>query len=178
MYSYSYMPMRDLKKCSFLPFVSSVCGFGLMVMSRILPFPFVFQTIGIALIALAIFTTTRYLVRRYAYSVQKAGEGDYDFVVNEISGKNSRVVCRINMDEISDFVYSADGKVPEKYEGKRGKDILRFDYCQDIRPIDAYYLYASLREGKVCVKFSPDKKMADIIEKLMPREYDFEKKTE
>ncbi|MBQ7783716.1 MAG: hypothetical protein IJZ89_03715 [Clostridia bacterium] len=178
MYSYSYVPPRDIKKCSLVSLVGFILGFGLIYVSNFLPYATVLQIIGIAVLAVSIFMTTRYVVRRYVYSTQQAGEGDYDLVINEISGKNSKAVCRINMDEITDFIYSADGKIPEKYAGKNGKDILRFDYCQDFMPKDAYYLYATLREGKVCIKFSPDRKLADIIGVLRPKDYDFAARSE
>lgn len=174
MYSYSYMPPRDIKKCSFVSLAGFIVGFGCVYVSNFMPYATVFQIAGLAVLAISIFLTTRYVVRKYAYSTQKAGEGDYDLVINEISGKRSKAVCRINMDEITDFIYSSEGRLPAKCAGKHGKDILRFDYCQDIMPKDAYYLYAELREGKVCIKFSPDTKLAEIIESLRPKDLSFE----
>lgn len=172
MYSYSYRPPRDIKKCSLVSMIGFLVGFGLVYVSAFLPYSYIFQILGIAVLAIAIFVTTRYIVRSYVYSIQKAGENDYDFVVNEISGKRSKAVCRINMDEITDFVYSENGKTPLKYSGKSGRDILRFDYCQDFLPGKAHYLYAHLREGKICVRFSPDEKLTQTIESLRPREYE------
>ena len=142
-----------------------------MYLANVLPYATFLQVIGIAVLAITIFLTTRFVVRSYVYSTQEICEGDYDFVVNEITGKRSRPVCRINADEITDFIYSPDGKIPAKYAGKNGKDILRYDYCQDIMPKDAYYLYAHLREGKVCIKFSPDAHLAEIIEALRPKSF-------
>ncbi len=172
LYSYSYMPIRDIKKCSFVSLSGLIVGFGLLYASNLIPYATLLQVIGIAVLSIAVFMTTRYMVRRYVYSIVEAGEGSYDFVVNEISGNRSKAVCRIAMDEITDFVYSENGKTPQKYAGKNGKDILRFDYCQDFMPKDSHYLYAHLREGKVSIRFSPDKKLVDIIETLRPREYD------
>ena len=174
MFTYSYMPPRDIKKCSLASLIGFVVGFGFMYISGFVPYSYIFQILGIAVLSVAIFMTTRYMVRKYVYSTMKAGDEDYDFVINEISGKRSKAVCRMNMDEITDFIYSESGKIPEKYAGKNGKDILRFDYCQDFLPGGAYYLYAELREGKVCIKFSPDAKLAGIIESLRPKEYNFE----
>lgn len=170
MYSYSYVPPRDIKKCSLLSLIGFIVGFGFIYLSNFLPYATALQIIGIATLAVSIFMTTRYVVRKYVYSTQQAGEGDYDFVINEISGKRSKAVCRINMDEITDFVYSSDGKIPKKYAGKNGKDILRFDYCQDFMPVEAYYLYAVTVEGKICIRFSPDDKLAAIIDSLRPKE--------
>ncbi|MBQ8004903.1 MAG: hypothetical protein IJ303_01145 [Clostridia bacterium] len=170
MFSYSYMPPRDIKKCSGISLCGLLIGFGMIYCSNFLPYSTAFQILGIALLSIAIFLTTRYVVKKYVYSIQKAGEGDYDFVVNEVNGKRSVVACRINIDEIEDFIYSADGKMPGKYSGKTGKAILRYNYCQDIFPLDAYYLYANIREGRVCIKFSPDKKLAEIIESLRTKE--------
>ena len=171
MYSYSYVPQRDIKKCSLIPLIGFILGFGFMYFANIIPYATFLQVIGIGVLAITIFLTTRFVVKSYVYSTQEIGEGDYDFVVNEISGRKSRAVLRINADEITDFIYSPDGKVPSKYAGKNGKDILRYDYCQDFMPKDAYYLYASLREGKVCIKFSPDTHLAEIIEVLRPKNF-------
>lgn len=171
MYSYSYVPQRDIRKCSLIPLIGFILGFGFMYLANIFLYAAFLQVIGIAVLAITIFLTTRFVVRSYVYSTQQIGDGDYDFVVNEITGKKSRSVCRINADEITDFIYSPDGKVPAKYAGKNGKDILRYDYCQDFMPRNAYYLYAHLREGKVCIKFSPDARMAEIIEALRPKSF-------
>ena len=172
MYSYSYVPPRDVKKSALVSLVGFVLGFLLVALSNVLPYaPTVLQIIGIAVLAVSIFFTARYVVRSYVYSTLQIGEGDYVLVINEVSGKSSKAVCRINADEITDFIYSEDGKLPKKYTGKNGKDILRFDYCQNFMPKDAYYLYATLKEGKACIKFSPDKHLAEIIETLRPKDY-------
>lgn len=173
MYEYSYIPPRDIRKCSFVSLLGFIFGFFLMYISNLLPYAYIFQLLGFSVLALAVFFTTRYVVRKYVYSIQKIGEGDYDFVVNEISGKRSKVVCRINMDEISDLIFSENGKTSSDYAGKKGRDILMFDYCQDPMPRPVCYLYALLREGKVCIKFSPDEKMRVILESLRPKEYEF-----
>lgn len=169
MFDYSFSPLRDIKKCSLIPLLGFLLGFGFVYASNLLPYSTVFQVIGLGILTIAIFFATRFLIKSYVYSTREAGNGDYDFVVNEISGKRSRVVCRISTDDITDFIYSPNGKVPEKYSGKAGRDILRYDYCQDFMPKDAYYLYAHLKEGKVCIKFSPDEKMAEIIKALSKR---------
>lgn len=171
MYSYSYVPPRDIKKCSLIPLIGFILGFGFIYLADVLPYATFLQVIGIGVLAITIFLTTRFVVRSYVYSTQEIGEGDYDFVVNEITGKSSKAVCRINADEITDLIYSPDGKMPPKYAGKNRKDILCYDYCQDFIPKDAYYLYASIREGKICIKFSPDAHLAEIIEVLRPKNH-------
>ena len=113
MYSYSYVPPRDVKKSALVSLVGFVLGFLLVALSNVLPYaPTVLQIIGIAVLAVSIFFTARYVVRSYVYSTLQIGEGDYDLVINEVSGKSSKAVCRINADEITDFIYSEDGKLP------------------------------------------------------------------
>ncbi len=167
MYSYTYIPPRNIKKNSLFSLSGFAVGACFMYASSYLPYAFVLQIIGITFIALSIFMTTRYLIRKYVYCIQKITDGDYDFAVNEINGDKTKTVCRINADEITDFIYSKDGKVPLKYKGKNGRDILRFDYCPEPLPSDAYYLFAELREGKICIKLSPDKRLADTIQALL-----------
>ncbi len=169
MYSYTYSPPRNVKKCSGMSLAGFAVGFGLMYASTYLPYPFIFQIFGVAFIAIGIFMTTRYIVRRYVYSVQKVSECDYDFSINEVVGSRSKTVCRISTDEIMDLVYSNDGKTPVKYRGKAGKDIIVYDYCQDFLPGDCYYLYADIREGRICIKFSPDERLVKTVETLRPK---------
>ena len=173
MYSYSYTPPRDGKKSAVVTFSGFLVGFLFLYISGLLPMPVIYQIIGICIISLSIFVGTRYLVKHYVYSVVKVGDNDYDFVVNEVSGgKKSVPVCRINMDDITDFVKSEGGKVPGQYAGKSGRDILRFNYCQDIVPKESYYLYATIREGRVALRISPDEKLKTIIKSLMPKIYE------
>ena len=108
MYTYSYMPQRNAKKASFIVTVCFLLGFGLMYFANFVSYRYILQILGIAAFAIGIFMTTRYIIRRYAYSIQKSGDGDYDFVVNQVQGKRSTVVCRVNMDEICAF-YPDDG---------------------------------------------------------------------
>ena len=169
MFTYSYVPPRDVKKASAVVIACFAVGIGLVYSASFIHvLPYLFQTIGIAVLAVDIFLTTRYIVRRYAYSIVKVGDGDYDFVVNQIQGKKSTVVCRINADEITDF-FKSESKLPEKYRKGDGKRIVRFDYCQNMFGDEAYYIFAEINEGKVGVKFSPDEKLAGIIELLRPK---------
>lgn len=177
MFTYSYVPPRDGKKASAVVTACFAVGIGLVYSASFIPvLPYLFQTLGIAVLAIGIFLTTRYIIRRYAYSVVKIGEGDYDFVVNQIQGKKSTVVCRINADEITDF-FEFDGTLPAKYKNGDGKRIVRFDYCQNIFGDKAYYIFAEINEGKVGVKFAPDEKLVDIIQSLRPKTYENEDNT-
>ena len=155
------MPQRNAKKASFIVTVCFLLGFGLMYFANFVSYRYILQILGIAAFAIGIFMTTRYIIRRYAYSIQKSGDGDYDFVVNQVQGKRSTVVCRVNMDEICAF-YPDDGT------RKPPKGVVKYDYCQN--PSDgAYFIEAELREGNAVVRFSPDGKMAEIIESLRPK---------
>lgn len=170
MYTYSYMPPRDAKKASAVVTACFAAGALLVIGAGSLPkLAYVFQIVGIAFLAVGIFLTTRYIIKKYAYSIVKVGDGDYDLVINEISGKKSTVVCRINADEITDF-FPCGGALPEKYKKGNGKSIPRFDYCQNMSDENSYYIFAEIREGRVGVRISPDRRLVETIEALMPSE--------
>ncbi len=163
MYEYSFIPEGKNKYAQLLCLLGFAAGLGFFYTANLLSPPFIYQTLGVCFLVLAIFMATRYLVKQYAYSTTDRGLEGYDLVINEINGKKSTVVCRISIDEITDFLPA---------HRKTGKELRRdkplcFNYCPEMFPKGAYYVKASLPEGVALIKFCPDEKMIKILKTLM-----------
>ena len=163
MYEYSFIPEQKNKYAQFLCILGFAIGLGFFYAANFLKPPFVYQTVGVCFLVVAIFMATRYVVKQYAYSTTDRGMAGYDLVINEIGGKKSVVVCRISVDEIIEFVPT------ERGEGRRLRRDKPFcyNYCPEIFSKEAYFIKASLPEGTALIKFCPDEKMVTILNALL-----------
>ena len=164
MYEYSFIPEQKNKYAHFLCIIGFAIGLGFFYAANLFKPPFVYQTVGVCFLVVAIFMATRYVVKQYAYSTTDRGMAGYDLVINEIGGKKSTVVCRISV---------------ERGVGRRLRRDKPFcyNYCPEIFPKDAYFIKASLPEGTALIKFCPDEKMVKILEMLLGQN-GFESKNE
>ena len=173
MYEYSFIPEQKNKYAQFLCILGFAIGLGFFYAANLFKPPFVYQTVGVCFLVVAIFMATRYVVKQYAYSTTDRGMAGYDLIINEIGGKKSTVVCRISVDEIIEFAPSERG-VGRRL--RRDKPFC-YNYCPEIFPKDAYFIKASLPEGTALIKFCPDEKMVKILETLLGQN-SFESKNE
>ena len=118
-----------------------------------LPYPLVWHSAALFLLTGALLLTVRYLVRRYVYRLTETEDGDFDFVVLEISGKRTVCVCRVSVDSFRAFARA------EKIHRVK----TTYNWC--IEPhATAYLLTLVDGEEQVVVRFSPDDVMASMIE--------------
>lgn len=126
-----------------------------------LPYPLVWHCAAMFLLTGALLVTVRYLVKRYVYRITETDDGDFDFVVLEISGKRTVCVCRVSVDCFRAFAPVEKNKRVET----------TYNWC--VEPHAAGYLLTLVDgEEQVTVRFSPDAVMAAMIETVlrsMPR---------
>ncbi len=163
MYEYSFIPEQKNKYAQFLCMLGFAVGLGFFYAANLFDPPYLYQTVGICFLVLAIFMATRYVVKQYAYSTTDRGMAGYDLVINEVGAKKSTVVCRISIDEITDFLPAEHGTGKKL---RRDKPVC-YNYCPEIFPRGAYFIRASLPEGTALIKFSPDEKMVGILNTLL-----------
>ena len=163
MYEYSFIPQQKNKYAQFLCILGFGVGLGFFYAANLFNPPYLYQTVGVCFLVLAIFMATRYVVKQYAYSTTDRGMAGYDLVINEVGAKKSTVVCRIAIDEITEFVPAGKG-VGRKL--RRDKPFC-YNYCSEIFSRDAYFVKASLPEGVALIKFCPDEKMVGILNTLL-----------
>ena len=134
---YEYTPRRKNANALALSILSLVAGFALFALPSVLPIPMkgFWQLVGMVLIGLAIFVSTRYLLKTYRYAIRPAHDGQYDLTVTECQGRRRSVVCRLLMTNLTD-VRPYDKATREAYRGQR-----IHNYCIDLFPEDAYLFF-------------------------------------
>ena len=116
-----------------------------------LPYALVWHFGVFASLTAALLITVRYLLRRYVYQLSATGDGGFDFVVTEISGKQTLCVCRISTD--------AFRAIAREEKGKRTR--LTYDWSTDLGA--SAYLLTMMDGEEITVRFSPDREMAAMI---------------
>lgn len=132
-----------------------------MILSKFAPaYSLVWHFAAMLSLTGAMLLTVRYLVRRYIYRLVETDEGDFDFVVLEISGKRTVCVCRLSVSCLCAL---------SRVDKRAGR--VRPDYDWTVMPgHDAYLL--TLRDGggnffeageEIVVRISPDSTMAAML---------------
>jgi len=131
-----------------------------------------FRVLGAAFFMVAVLMTVRFLGTRYVYRIASDSHGRAIFTVYELRGyfgradsvKSSGAVCRVELSDISNIASSRDKKgIRALKRLSRSEKARIYNYCA----ADFVREYALIRiedgDGSFFVKFSPDKKMKEII---------------
>ena len=104
--------------------------------------------------------TVRYLVRRYVYRFVEREDGEFDFVVLEISGKRTLCVCRVSTDSFRALAREEKGRhIRPTYDWSTELGTRRYMLTM----IDSEGRFFEDSE-EITVRFSPDREMVAMIE--------------
>lgn len=160
---YEYTPKRKNANALTVSILLLIAGFTLFALPSVLPIPMkgIWQLIGMLLVGLAIFVSTRYLLKTYRYAVRQAHDGGYDLVVTECQGRRRDVVCRLLLTNLSGL-RPYDKAAKDAYRGQR-----IHNYCIDLFPRDAYLFFFDDwdKEGNpstLLILISPDDRLLSL----------------
>jgi len=97
-----------------------------------MPYPWILQTVGVALFTYSIYIATVYLFKRHTVIIEPVsgaaedGEGAYDLIIYEATGKRERKVCHVSTSCI-DFVRVVTQENKKEVAGDR-KEKERYTY--------------------------------------------------
>ncbi len=141
MYSFqSQSPKRPEKRLFLVCLTPSVLFLILSVLPQT-PAPMLSRLLSVGAATGATFIASRYLLRRYRYSVAPRGENDasLDLTVTEYFGNRIRVVCRVALSDIR----SVTRQKPQKRDDNETKERVFF-YVDEIK--SPFFCYLTVRE--------------------------------
>ena len=168
---YEYFPKRENNKAIhlvFLMLIGAVLLFGLTSAMPNLSFRWVFQLVGIAFLAVAIYAYTRYVARRFSYAVVKRSDGAYDFTVTEHQRRSRVTVCRLSLDNIEriERVECADRVRHEALKKElRAENRKLFYYTVTLMPPSLCYVIATECGEPLAVAIEPDERLMEMLGK-------------
>lgn len=160
---YEYIPNPPKKKAKTVGMTLFFLSLAVFLVSGIagVAYPAILQMIAVVMMTAAILLVGKYLTRAYRYRVEKTN-GEYEFIVDEISKASMVTVCRLELLKLSAVEAWTKGYKPPK-----GAKI--YNYCVDIAPRDSYLLTFldgafSMNGEKIYVRICPDEKLTEILE--------------
>lgn len=166
---YEYCPKRENNKAIHLIFLMLIGGFLLLALTAALPalpFRWVFQLLGIACLAVAIYTYTRYITRRFSYAVVQKSDGTYDLTVTEWQRKSRVTVCRLSLDGIErvERVEYADRDRRDALKKElRATGRKTFYYTVNLMPQSLCYVIATECGEPLAVIIEPDERLMEML---------------
>ena len=154
---YEYAPALPKKKERLIAILSLLLGLLMFGFSQIggIPFPVIYQLVGIAFLAVFIIFISRYLMRRYVYTVESRGEGlPPDFIVTEYYGRRITVVCRISVSDIEEVIPITRENRQELRAKQTGR--LFYDYTADLFSKNRYLITVTDGEHRFCARILAD----------------------
>ena len=163
---YEYIPNPPKKKAKTVGMTLFILSLVIFFVSGIegIGYPGILQTAAIALMTAAILLVGKYLTRAYRYRVDKTN-GEYEFIIDEISKTSSVTVCRLELSKLRRAdAWTKDYKPPKKAR--------IYNYCVDVAPTDSYLLTFldgafSMNGERIYVRISPDERLTEILETFL-----------
>jgi len=167
MYEYSpTLTKRKERLISILLLFLGLCLFGFSQVEGI-PFPIIYQALGLFSLTATIILISRYLMRRYVYSIvpreNGPADGVPDFVVTEYYGRRISVVCRVSLadvEEILPITKETKKTVREKQKGR-----LFYDYTADLFSQNRYLLTITDGEHRFSARLLADEELLKWLKK-------------
>lgn len=164
---YQYDPQSNKKREKGIVLglaLTAVAAFGFAKVQGV-PFPALLQLIGVFALTSLVIVLTRYLMRRYVYSVEakeNGAEGDSpDLIITEYYGNHVSVVCRISTSEIESvtpITRENRGELSELLKRKRV-----YTYTGEIEPAGYCLLTVHSEEETFYLKIASDEALINAI---------------
>ena len=168
---YEWLPTKNNKKAMnlILLFLSGAALlFAFTSLFGEMPFRWAFQLTALCFLTVAIFLTTRYVMKSFLYRIFEGDRGGFDLTVTELTsgGKRRVTVCRVGLSEVNRVILldAADGgESAAKWRAvkKEGKKI--FDYAADLDPARSIVVYLRESGEELILRLSYDKTLYDIL---------------
>ena len=150
--------------------LSLFLGLSLFGFSQIksIPFPVIYQLLGLVSLTAFIILVSRYMMRRYVYRVEPRSDGTPseapDFVVTEYYGRRVSVVCRVSVAAIEEILPITRENRKEIKEKQNGR--LFYDYTADLYSQNRYLVTVTDGEHRFCARILADEELLKWLGKV------------
>ena len=153
----NYSPKQELKKTYFLSLCFMIPGAVFFMMSAIMPYTVITQTIGLLLCSLGIFVMYRYALTTFNYVVE-----DGELTVHKISGKRINAVARVALSRCESLIRIEK----DTLKGKRFRGG-KYKYTVNYAPVATYLLTFRDAEHEVALILECNESFAAALSSLM-----------
>lgn len=164
--TYGETPRRENKIALVVSLASFLAGMLLIWLAAAMPYPAIWQCVGVLLVAVAVWFLVRAQVTfRYEILPDARGYEGEDLVVRQIRGKKEVVVCRLGLADLC----AVDSETPDtrkavkqKYHGDRVNN-----YCVDVLPARALLLAFDDADTRVVIRLQPSAALTEILTRAL-----------
>ena len=165
---YELCPPKNIKRLTSIISVLLFGGALIMIFPSFfsaLPFRWAFQIIGMTMLGVGIFLSTRFVMKSYVYRIEST-DGRTDLTVTEIQGKSTTTVCRLSISGIESVIV-AEGADASKSASKRAQNEGRkiFNYCADIKNDKMLCVFATECGEPLLIKLAFDGELQALLGK-------------
>ena len=159
---YELCPQKNIKRLTSIITVLFFGGALIMVFPSFfsdMPFRWIFQIAGMAMLGVGVFLTARFVMKSYIYRIESTQSGA-DLTVTEMQGRSITTVCRLSLSGIEE-VCGADTKDAVRDASKRAQSEGRkiFNYCADIKNEKVLCIFATECGEEILIKLSYDEEL-------------------
>ena len=172
---YEYTPQKNTKKLARVTGALLGSAAILVLMYMFIPrisAPWLFQLLAVGMLMLAVFITSRYIMKSYVYAIVEEEEEKL-LTVTEIQGRHTITVCRLSLAGLQTAVIVpkgdaiAEAAVKQRIRSEKRKS---YNYCADLFEEKFICLFSEESGERIAVKVTWDEELEKIIEKELPVE--------
>lgn len=160
MYSFQSQSKKRREKRLFLVCLTPALLFLVLSLLQQTPAPMLCRLLSVTAATGAAFIASRYLLRRYRYSVAPCGDNDasLDLTVTEYFGRRTRVVCRVALSDIRNVTRQKSKK------GDHDEPIETvFSYVDEIDSLLFCFLTVHDKDSLCLIQILADDRLYDIL---------------
>ena len=164
---YEYTPKKNTKKLAGVTGLLLGGAVILILIYKLIPrisSPWMFQLLAVGMLMMAVFITSRYIMKSYVYAITEQ-DGDRLLTVTEIQGRHTITVCRISLTNIQEVTVADNGQDAPVKNRIRSEKRKSYNYCIDFFE-DKYACVFACEGGEdIAVKLSFDEKLCELLGK-------------
>lgn len=166
---YEYTPKREgntVIHMIFLLLVSGILLLSLCTALPTLPFRWIFQLCGIALVGTGVFLYVRYVTRTFRYAIVARDDGTRDLVITECQHKSRVTVCRLSLagiERIETVARNDKTRLESLKKEIKTENRKCFSYTVNLAPSSVCYLFATECGEPLTIVFEPDETIMGML---------------
>ena len=170
-----YYPKKQPKKATVISLFLYVCAIAMFILSSYFTPRMVYQLIGLVLVSIALFITSRYVLTDYKYVIKDAERASdkVAFSIIKVNGKREAIMA--NFDLLDVFAIEKCKKIAQ-FEKKHGKVTKFYGYTSNLSSPNTYMMGIEFNKMRVLFAIELNEEFLAEIKSRIPLNGDSENK--